>query len=361
MVALIAHAWTYKRRRPLLEPATGVRLPDSAHERPMIAVVGTGSMGMRHLQALAAQDDCTVVAVPCRHSRLASLSEAGYTTAASVGAAALRGARFCIIASDTGRHVEDGTEALRHGLHVLVEKPIAPTADQATTLVRAATAAGRRLYVGCALRFSESLNVFRARLSEIGPVHDVRIEAQSYLPAWRPGRELRQCYSARAEEGGVLRDLIHEIDYAGWLFGWPASIWARLRNHDQLGIDAEEAADLVWQAPSGPTVSIRLDYLSQPPRRRMRASGVNGTLEWDGIGGCVTRNFPNGQVDTARSSETRDEMVVAQAIAFRAACEGSADERLATASDGLRALAVCDAAREASISGREQHTRSFSE
>ena len=348
-MALIAHAWTHKRRRPFLEPATGVRLPDSARERPMIAVVGTGSMGMRHLQALAGRDNCAVVAVPCRHSRLASLSEAGYSTAVSVGAAAQRGARFCIIASDTGRHVEDGTEAVRNGLHVLVEKPIAPTADQATTLVRAATAAGRRLYVGCGLRFSESLNVFRARLPEIGRVHDVRIEAQSYLPAWRLGREFRQCYSARAEEGGVLRDLIHE------------TVWARLRKHGQLGIDAEEAADLVWQAPSGPTVSIRLDYLSQPPRRRMRASGVNGTLEWDGLGGCVTRNFPNGQVETARSSETRDEMVVAQAIAFRAACEGSVDERLATASDGLRALAVCDAAREASIRGREQRTRTFSE
>jgi len=327
----------------------------------MFAVVGTGSMGMRHLQVLAAADDVEVVAVPCRPSRVGVLSEEGYSTASSIQRAAQLGARFCIIASDTSRHVEHCLEAFRNGLHVLVEKPIAPAADEAVVLLRAATATDRRLYVGCTLRFSQSLNLVRARLPEIGAIHDVRIEAQSYLPDWRPCREVQSCYSARADEGGVLRDLIHEIDYAGWLFGWPASVWAKLRNHGRLGIDAEESADVVWEAPSGPTVSVRLDYLSKPARRRMRASGVNGTLEWDGLDGSVTCRSPSRKAKTVRSSQPRNEMVMAQAVAFRTACEGGADERLATATDGLRALAVCDAARAASAAGREQNTRNFSE
>lgn len=322
--------------------------------RTVIAVVGTGSMGMQHLQALAAMPDADVIGIPRRQRRADELTGRGFRTAESVERAAQLGATLAIIATETGRHVEDGLEALRCGLHVLVEKPVAPHCSEAVTLVRAATGVGRLLYVGCTLRFSESLNLFRSVLDEVGPLHSIRIEAQSYLPAWRPQRDCRSSYAARPDEGGVLRDLIHEIDYAGWLFGWPTSVWATLRNLGRLGIDAEETADLVWDAPSGGTVSLTLDYLSQPPRRRMSAYGAKGTLIWDGIEGTVTATSADGSSQRTASEQTRDEMILAQATAFKAACQGSVDPRLATAFDGLHALAVCDAARSASATRCEQ-------
>jgi len=327
---------------------------------PIVAVVGTGSMGLRHLRALGAAGAVNVIAIPSRLERLTVLSAAGHATAPSIAEAARRGAAFCIVASDTSRHVQDGLEAVRQGLHVLVEKPLARHAAEAAVLVRAAADAGRGCYVGCTLRFAEALNLFRARLPELGSVHDVRIEAQSYLPAWRPDRNFRVSYSARADEGGVLRDLIHEVDYAGWLFGWPLSVSAKLRNHGHLGIASEEAADLFWDAPFGPTVSIRLDYLTVPTRRRLRASGANGTLEWDAVAGSVAMTSADGTLETTQASQCRDAMVAAQAIAFIAACGGHADDRLATGTDGLRALAVCDAARESSATGRDQLIRHVS-
>ena len=42
----------------------------------------------------------------------------------------------------------------------------------------------------------------------------------SYLPGWRPGTDYRQSYSAqRRLGGGVLLDVIHEVDYAAWVLG----------------------------------------------------------------------------------------------------------------------------------------------
>ena len=111
----------------------------------------------------------------------------------------------------------------------------------------------------------------RDLLPQIGAVHAVRVECQSYLPDWRPGSDYRESYSARADEGGVLRDLIHEIDYATWLFGWPVAVTARYGNTGRLGIAAEEWAELAWEAPADVEVSMRLDYLTRPPRRVMRA------------------------------------------------------------------------------------------
>lgn len=321
-----------------------------------VAVLGTGSAGARHLRVLQQMPGIEPIAVPLRPSRLAELARAGYATAPDVPAAAALGARLGIVATDSGRHHEDVQAAAEQGLDVLVEKPLAVDAGSAAVLCRRMQELGRKLFVGCVLRFSEPLNAFRDRLGRIGDVHSVRIESQSYLPDWRPARRYEESYSARADEGGVLRDLIHEIDYAGWLFGWPTALHGQVRNLGRLGIKADEAADLAWETATGCAVTVRLDYLTRPPRRRMLACGERGTLEYDGISGTVTLAL-DGAPERIESSQTRDEVFRAQDHAFIAARTGAADPRLATGADGLHALAVCDAARRSSQSGREEPVR----
>ncbi|MBI4596921.1 MAG: Gfo/Idh/MocA family oxidoreductase [Candidatus Omnitrophica bacterium] len=318
-----------------------------------IAVLGTGSIGLRHLGLLRTIDGARPIAIPIRASRRSELRALGYETAEDLAAAAALGASLCLVATDTGRHETDSREALQRGFDLLVEKPVATDAEAALRVLERARALQRRVFVGCVVRFSESLKTFRQRLADVGEAHAVRIECQSYLPSWRPDRPHQNSYSARAEEGGVLRDLIHEIDYAGWIFGWPVALSARLRNTGRLGIAAEEMAELMWETPAGASVSVALDYLTQPPRRRMRVSGSRGTIEWDGMEQTVTVDFPGGSRTTVPSSQTRDAMIREELLAWLNARHGVVDERLATAEEGLRALAVCDAARQASDAHRE--------
>lgn len=326
----------------------------SASVQALVAVVGTGSIGTRHLRVTAQLPGIQVLAVPRRADRIGTLTAQGYRTATDVRQAAEMGATHAIIATDTGRHVEDGLAALGLGLHVLVEKPMARDAREGLLLRGAAGRFNRTVCVGNVLRFCTGLSVLRDLLEGIGAPHSVRIECQSYLPDWRPDRDYRKAYCARADEGGVLRDLIHEIDYAGWLFGWPRRAWGRLRNLARLGIEAEEAADVQWETAEGCVVSIALDYLSRPPRRGARILGEHGTLEWDYFAGSVTLTVGGSGPRTIPTLQTRDEMLGAQNLAFLGASRGEADLRLATADDGLRALAVCDAVRQASQSGKEQ-------
>lgn len=317
-----------------------------------VAVVGTGSAGMRHLEALRALS-ITSIAVPKRRQRTAELKATGYCVAEDLRHAREMGAELCIVASDTSKHAEDATAAIESGLEVLVEKPLAGTSADARVLNRHASENGRRLFVGCVLRFSESLNAFRAQLPAIGALHSVRIECQSYLPDWRPGRPYQNSYSARASEGGVLRDLIHEIDYAGWIFGWPSRIQARVGNLGRLAIEAEEIAEVNWQTPQGCIVSLNMDYLTRTPRRSIRALGEFGSVVWDGIAGKVGVETPASAPQWSSSAQTRDQMVSEQDSAF--INTGNAlDPRLATGMDGVRALAICDAARQAAIRCAEE-------
>jgi predicted dehydrogenase len=87
----------------------------------------------------------------------------------------------------------------------------------------------------------------------------------------------------------------------------------------------------------------------------MRASGAGGTLSWDGIAGSVDLALAAGPEEAVSLPQSHDDLFRAQDAAFvAAAAGGAASTRLATASDGVRALAVCDAARIASDTGREQ-------
>ncbi len=320
----------------------------------MIAVVGTGSIGMRHLQVLRRLPGVAAVAVPKRPGRFAALEEEGQRAVADLRAAVRMGATRCVIASETGAHVADGVAAAELGLDLLIEKPLAPEPASAIRLLAEARRFGRGLFVGCVLRFSESLATFRELLGEIGRLHTVRVECQSYLPDWRPGRDYRSSYSARAEEGGALRDLIHEIDYAGWIFGWPMAVHARIKNLGRLGIDADEVAELTWETPSGALLSVTLDYLSRPARRGIRAVGEHGTIVWDGTQGMVRLLLRGAPTREFQPRQSHDEMFAAQARAFLASGLLPSDARLATGEEGVSALAVCDAARRASATRREE-------
>lgn len=310
-----------------------------------VAVVGTGSIGSRHLRLLRAMVDVEAIAVPSRPDRAEELAAQGQAVANSLRETK---AAIAVIATDTSRHGDDAIAALELGMDVLVEKPMAGDLSGAQRILAAARAAQRRVSVGCNLRFSASLGAFRAALPRIGALHAVSVQCHSFLPEWRPDSDYRSSYSARADEGGVLRDLVHEIDYSAWLFGAPRSVCGRVRNTGRLGIGSDEQADAYWESPSGALVSIRLDYLSRPTRRGIVARGANGELGWDAVANTVKL----APADSAPTVDTipvgRDDTYIAQLRATLEAHRGRVDARQATGDDGALALAICEALRNSS-------------
>lgn len=314
----------------------------------VVVVRGTGSIGRRHLRAFAALPDVAAMAYPLRPERVSELAAEGFSAVTNLeGLGPITGA---VVATDTARHIGDTKELLAAG-PVLVEKPAAPSATGLQALATHARELGRGVWVAFCLRFDPSLVRFAECVAEIGPIDSVRIECQSYLPSWRPADDHRRSYSARADEGGVLRDLAHEIDYATMLYGRPSAVFATLTRTGRLEIESEEGADLLWTAGNA-VVSLRLDYLSRVPRRRMRASGAGGEVEWDALAQRVTIRTGNGEERIEHVSCDRDEMFRRQAAAFVAACHGKPSGRLATLEEGSFVAALSDAARRSASSGR---------
>jgi predicted dehydrogenase len=318
-----------------------------------VVVVGTGSAGMRHLKALGAMAGITPVAVPKRTQRLSELAALGYAVARSLEQAAEMGARHCVVASDTGKHATDSLAALQCGMDILVEKPLATEAAAALPILTKAAEEGRQVFVASPLRFSKSITGFRHVVALAGRLHSVRIECHSYLPEWRPSRSYRDSYSSRSDEGGVLRDLAHEIDYAVWLFGWPQAVHAYVKNLGRLRIQSDELAELTWETADGAIVSIGIDYLTRPPRRKMHARGEAGSVVWDALTGTVILSVADNPQQTSCSPDSAEDLFSAQDKAF-VSSSSSSDSRLARGIDGAKVLAICDAARRSTQSRREE-------
>lgn len=161
------------------------------------AVVGAGVMGTNHVRVMRAVPDAEITHVvdpdPERAQRAAT--NCGAKAAADI--AEILGEVDCaIVASPSSQHDEHARALLEHGVHVLIEKPIATTPDQAAGLISLAEERGLVLQVGHVERFNPA--VMELDRLRTGAVH---VEATRVGP-----------YSARVEVGVVLDLMIHDLD-----------------------------------------------------------------------------------------------------------------------------------------------------
>src|SRR5579864_774782 len=116
---------------------------------PRLGVMGVGAMGRHHVRVLASLPGAELVGVydPRREVADAVAAEHGTRVFASVEELAAA-VDAMVLAVPTVLHGELGCELLGRGLHVLVEKPLAASLEEADRLLAAAAAAGRVLAVG---------------------------------------------------------------------------------------------------------------------------------------------------------------------------------------------------------------------
>jgi predicted dehydrogenase len=131
-----------------------------------------------------------------------------------------------VIASPNKTHVPLATAALKAGLPVVVDKPIAATAAQARELAASADEHGLLLSVFQNRRWDHDFLTLQKLLAdgELGDVH----RFESRFERWRPGLKGGWRESGDpAEVGGLLYDLgSHVVDQALVLFGPAASVYA---------------------------------------------------------------------------------------------------------------------------------------
>jgi predicted dehydrogenase len=192
-----------------------------------VGILGSGFMGSTHASAYSKLPDIEIVSVSSRHLEKAE------ALAAKVGARATTDDRSILedpsidvvsITLPTHLHPEFAIAALEAGKHVLIEKPLALTADACAPILEAQKRTGRILMVAHVVRFWPEyvMLVDLVHSGKLGKPMAAVATRLSQLPAWA------DWFTEPELSGGAVLDLsIHDFDALNWLMGTPTTIYAR--------------------------------------------------------------------------------------------------------------------------------------
>jgi predicted dehydrogenase len=218
-------------------------------------------------------------------------------------------ANAVLIATPHYSHTSLGVDALRHGLHVLVEKPISVHKADAERLLAAHTDPRLVFAAMFMMRTDPVFQKIRSLLQngDLGPVQRLawtitnwfRPDAYYASAPWRG--------TWKGEGGGVLLNQCpHQLDLLQWFIGMPC----RLRAFCHLGkyhrIEVEDEVTAYLEYDNGATATFIASTGEAPGANRLEIAGDNGRLVFENS----TLTFIRNEVPASEFCRTTREMFV---------------------------------------------------
>jgi predicted dehydrogenase len=184
------------------------------------------------------------------------------------------------IGSPSGCHSAQAIACARAGLHVLVEKPMAVTSEDAGKLVEACDTAGVRLGVFFQDRLQPDFVRLKAFLDEggLGRILLVTGHVKWYRPAEYYGTSRWRGTWDLDGGGAVMNQGIHTLDLMLYLLGDVTTVFARARAL-RHGIEVEDTAVATLGFRNGALGTFEATTAAYPGyKRRLEISGERGTV-----------------------------------------------------------------------------------
>jgi len=265
-----------------------------------VGLVGAGAIATTfHLPAWAQVPAASVVAVCDTDSAAASHAAAVFKTNSYTSyddMLAREPLDIVDICTPHALHAKQTCQALEHGLHVVVEKPLATEPSEAAAVMALAEAKDRKVMCAQHQRFRPVTRAARTLIenNELGQIYYARAQAIKCrnVPAHSASYTNR-----RLSGGGPLMDLgSHVIDLAWWLMGCPAPAQVLGKVMTRLAVDSgtsnaggrwghydvEDFACAQVQFSNGAVMSVETSYLLNSHRDIVQVElfGDKGGLLW---------------------------------------------------------------------------------
>jgi len=250
-----------------------------------VAILGYGFMGTTHLAAWRMIDDCTVLGLWGRDR--ARLND----VASKYGVRAYESFNQIIndkevdivdICTPTYTHRKLAVEAMEAGKHVIVEKPMALSLEEADDMISTSRRTGVKLMVAHVLRFFPEYMKTRD-LIEQGLLGELAV-----IRAWRggPAPEWSPWFMDLRKSGGVTIDLaIHDVDFAIWINKCrPSEVYAKVTNLIHQPYDIHDYALITLRFPTGCIAFIEANWAlpkSHPFTMKLEVDGAKGMIHLD--------------------------------------------------------------------------------
>jgi predicted dehydrogenase len=154
-------------------------------------------------------------------------------------------------------HARYAVDALQHGRHVLCEKPMALSVQEAQTMVDASTQTGRLLMIAQCIRFWPEYRFLRdcVRDGRYGKLLSLSLARMGGRPVW----SWQNWFLDPTRSGGPIFDLhIHDVDFVNSLLGKPARLYCSARKTEATG--AYDVMHTTFEYGDGPQVHIHAGW-----------------------------------------------------------------------------------------------------
>ena len=343
-----------------------------------VAVIGCGLIGRRRATIVRrSSDDLVIVADAVADRASAVARELECSTAPAWQDVVSRDDVYAVIIATTHNWLAPiAVEAVRRGKHVLVEKPMARSPQEAEAILRASGALEqgrpaplpRRLVVKAGFNHRHHAAVWAARMhlrrGDIGEPFFIRCRyghggRPGYAAEWRADREI-------AGGGELLDQGIHAIDLFRWFLGefvqgvgfTPTYVWAPSGEHGRATDPVEDNAFGLFRTASGQVASLHASWTQWKNMFCYEVVGRDGYLNVDGLGGSYgserlvvgRRRLESGPPDEERFEFPADTSWEDEWTEFAAAVRDRRDP-LGSGYDAWRALQMAYAIYESQRTG----------
>jgi UDP-N-acetylglucosamine 3-dehydrogenase len=294
-----------------------------------IGVIGVGVMGSNHARVLSDMADMQLVGVidPDRKQREFVSRTLGCPEFGDLEALLRSGVDAVTIAAPTHLHHDLALTCIAAGVHVMVEKPIAPTVEEGRAIVAAARRAGVTLMVGHVERFNPAVESIKRAIKN----QDILSIAITRVGPFPP----------RMSNVGVVIDLaVHDIDLIRWFTD--SEIVEIQPQLSSAVAEREDIALLQFRTASGVLAHINTNWLTPFKARTIHVATRDKYLIGDLLTLQVTECFgfqPDGSYSMRHLSVGYAEPLRAELLAFvHAICSGRPPA--VTGEEGVASLEV---------------------
>jgi predicted dehydrogenase len=271
-----------------------------------LGVVGVGVMGANHARVLADLAEVKLVGIADSDQKQRELVSGtlGCAGHADVEALIAAGVDAVTIAAPTHLHRDLALTCIRHGVHILVEKPIASSVEEGRAIIAAARRAGVTLMVGHVERFNPAVEAIKTAIRE----EDILSIAITRVGPFPP----------RMSNVGVVIDLaVHDIDLIRWFTDSDiVEVQPQLSN---AIAEREDIALLQFRTASGVLAHINTNWLTPFKARSVTVATRKKYIMGDLLTRQVTECFgfqPDGSYSMRHLSVGHAEPLRAELQAF---------------------------------------------
>jgi predicted dehydrogenase len=270
--------------------------------------LGTGSIGRRHIRNLhkACEEIMEPIEIDAFRSSKKGLPEglSGYIRKEFRKWSDLSDQYDVVfVCNPTALHAETLDKILDLNSDVFIEKPIYHHPNCHIKL-RNRFSAQHIYHVACSLRFHSVIKALQSFVKERSDIYSIRIICSSWLPDWRPNVDYRSVYSAqKALGGGVALDLIHEVDYAHYIFGKPKRFFRFAKKASNLEIDVDDI-DVYVLDYGNFFVELHIDYFGRRAMRECQILCSDSRKDFDIANNTIIDWFPAHKVTSLPYTDT---------------------------------------------------------